>query len=247
MPKVIKKRILCGAPSYMAQFTMIMLILVCMCMILSILSKNQESGFMDGEGMGKVRNANALGIVIGSGVFRFGASGKARTFAANPGDMTTESPQNPHIDLLKGEGGSGNTDLNAKVLEKAKFIFAKLNGSFPPKSSNLTQKINEELLTLGTGMSMFDFTLSIKCFCSEYQNEEDNRRLAFDRGLRIIRELNKRFNVPLSKMSCVVYDDESLMMKDAPKIAGAEEPGKAPLAPPASVPTQETALVIRVK
>lgn len=243
MPKVRKKFKTVGAPAYMAQFTMIMLILVCMCMIMSMLAKSQESGFMNGEGMGKVRNANALGIVIGSGVFRFGSSGKARSYAANPGDATTESPQNPHIDLLKGEGGSGNTDLNAKNLEKAKFIFTKLNAKFPLRSASITPKIAEELVTLGTGMSMFDFNLCIKCFCSEFKDEESDRRLAFERGLRIIRELNRRFNVPLDKMTCLVYDDDQLMMKDARKSSSND----AKLAERPEPPSQEMALVIKVR
>lgn len=240
-----KKYVPSGAPLYMSQFTMIMLILIVMCMIMSVMSKKQEAGFMAGEGMGKTRNANALGIVIGAGVFRFGSSGKARTFAANPGDLTTESPQNPHIDLIKGEGGSGNTDLKARDLEKTKFIFARLNGLFPSKSSSITKQIDEELLSLGTGMSMFDFDLTIKCFCSEFpQDGERNRRLAFDRGMKIIRELSKRFNVPLKKMSCVVYDDPSLIMKDSPK-KGAPSDSAASRPPGRSA--QEMAFIMRVR
>ena len=248
MGKIKKVYIPTGAPPYMSQFTMIMLILVCMCMLLSIMSTKQEAGFMSGEGMGKVRNANALGIVVGSGVFRFGSNGKARTFAPNPDNATTESPQNPHVDLLKGEGGSGNTDLKAKDLEKTKFIFAKLNSFFPPKSSSVTKQIDEELLSLGTGMSMFDFTLTIKIYCNEFKEEESNRRLAFERGMRIIRELNKRFSVPLTKMSCVVYQDISLIDKDAPP-KETQNKEAAPVVAQAEEkkPIQETAFVIKVR
>ena len=251
MPKVKKVLVPSGAPAYMSQFTMIMLILVCMCMIMSMLAKSQESGFKGGEGMGKVKKANALGIVIGTGVFRFGSSGKARTFADNPGDQETEVRQNPSLDLVKGEGGSGNTDLSAKDLESVKFIFVRLNGKFPPNSATITKQIDAELLGFGTGMSMFDFILTIKCYCAEYKDANKNRELAFERGLRIMRDLNKRFNVPLTKMSCVVFQDRSLIMKDSPQPA-TDSGAQGQLAPEqaqnsAAQPTQETAFVMKVR
>jgi len=209
MGKVIRKFVPSGAPAYMSQFTMIMLILVCMCMIMSIMSKQQESGFKGGEGMGKVRKANALGIVIGSGVFRFGSSGKARTFADNPGDIETEASQNPHMDLLKGGGGAGNTDLKTTDMESYKYIFTKLVSQFPPKSAAMTPQISDELIDLGTAMRMIDFGVVLKCYCKEYESQEQNSNLAFERGLRIIKELNRRFNVPLAKMSCIISQTPS--------------------------------------
>jgi len=238
MPREIKKFVQVGAPLYMSQFTMIMLILIVMCMLMSVMANKQEGATgMKGEGMGKERHANALGIVIGSGVFRFGTSGKARTYATNPGTDETVVPQNPHMDLLKGEGGSGNTDLNAKDMEKSKFIFAKLKSKFPPKSSAITMGIQDDIKDLGTGISMFDFDLTIKCFCSDFQSPEENRRLSFERGMKIVRELNKRFDIPLPKMTCVVYNDAALISKDAPTQKERETPDTQ----------QEIAFIMRIK
>ncbi len=236
--KVKKKFVQTGAPLYMSQFTMIMLILIVMCMIMCTLANKQEGATgMNGEGMGKVRQANALGIVIGSGVFRFGTSGKARTFAANPGEEESVAPQNPHIDLLKGEGGSGNTDLNAKDLEKSKYIFAKLKSSFPAKSSAMTAGIQNDIKDLGTGISMFDFDLTIKCFSAEFQDLERDSHLSYERGMKIVKELNKRFDIPLAKMTCIVYSDEAMISRDAPPPQAKETAGVQ----------QETVFIMRIK
>lgn len=211
-PKKVYKT--CGAPLYMSQFTMIMLILIVMCMLISVMTKEQESGFQEGDGMGPERRPNAMGIVIGAGVFKFGAAGKARSYSSNPGSEETDKSQNPHMDLMRGEGGVGNSDLNPKVMVKPKYFFVKLDGSFPPKSSALTPEINKSVDMLSTGLSYLDFDLTLKVFSSEFGQDDKDTQLAFDRGMKIIRELNRRYHVPLENMNCVAYTGRNVFMAE---------------------------------
>jgi hypothetical protein len=221
-----KKYKQCGAPLYMSQFTMIMLILIVMCMLMSVMSKEQDSGFKEGDGMGPERNPNAMGIVIGSGAFKFGAAGRARTYSSNPGAQETETPQNPHMDILKGQGGVGNTDMDAKVMPKPKYFIYKLGADFPPKSSVVTPGIAKAVEMLSTGLGYFDFDLTLKVFSNELNDETKDTQLAFDRGMKIISALNKKYGIPLHVMSCVAYTGKKLFADEVGSTAEAVKEGQ---------------------
>lgn len=215
MAKLKKKYVATGAPLYMSQFTMIMLILIVMCMIMSTLSKKQESGFQEGEdGFGKERDSNALGIVIGSGQFKFGTYGKARSFSPNPGAKLTDEKQNPHMDVIKGEGGTGNTDLIPKKNEKSKYLFAKLMADFPDKSSEMTKTMTDNLNKIALAMSLFEFEVVIKVYANDFNKEDEDFKLAWARASKIMQFFHKNSKVPFINMNFVASTNKELLSSD---------------------------------
>jgi len=206
MAKMKKKYVSVGAPLYMSQFTMIMLILIVMCMLMSTMSKKQDAGFESGDGGGKRKNKNALGITIDAGKFKFGAFGKTKSFSPNPGDTVTSLPQNPHVNTLKGEGGTGNTDLDFKQPEKpVKYFHAKLMEDFPDKSSDLTPALRDDIDRVATAMNIFDFEVVIKVFAKDFEDDGENYNLACQRAGKIMRIFNKTHKVPVSNLSFFAY------------------------------------------
>jgi len=215
MAKIKKKYVATGAPLYMSQFTMIMLILIVMCMIMSTLSKKQDSGFQEGEdGFGRQRESNSLGIVIGSGQFKFGNYGKARSFSPNPGAKLTDEKQNPHMDALKGEGGTGNSDLEAKKNAKIKYLFAKLMADFPDKSSEMTTAMTDNLNKIALALSLFEFEVVIKVYAKDNKKEDEDFKLAWARAVKIMQFFHKSTKVPITNMNFVVSTNRELINSD---------------------------------
>ncbi len=204
--KLKKKYISVGAPLWMSQFTAVMLILIVFFMILCTMANEQAAGMKAGDGMGAVRQLNALGIFVGTGTFRFGNHGQAKSFAPNPGSQATDAPPGVHIDLVKGSGGIGNTDLKMGQQQDIKYLSLPIPSEFPLGSAVLTQQLKEEIRRMAIALSTETEPIIVKCFTSE-DADAKNASLALARAEALATEMSRFGGIPLSNLKCVGYSD----------------------------------------
>lgn len=202
--KVRKKYVAAGAPLWMSQFTAVMLILIVLFMIMCTMATEQTSGMKSGDGLGYIRQKNALGIYIGSGVFRFGSYGEAKCFAPNPASMESQGAHGVHIDLTKGNGGVGNTDLDIARQKDIKYLSLPIRSHFPKGSSALTPPLREDVRRLAIALAAVKEPIIVKSFADETPSDRNNS-LALARAEAVGEELSKFGGIPPEKIKCVGY------------------------------------------
>ena len=211
-----KKYVSIGAPLWMSQFTAVMLILIVFFMILCTMAKDQSSGFKSGDGSGKIRQLNALGLDIGRGTFRFGNHGKAKTYAPNPGSTPEQGPPGVHIDLTKGGGGDGNTDLALDRQQDVRYLSLPIRSEFPKGSASLTDQLKKDAQSLAIALSSETEPIIVKSFASGGVPEK-NAALALARAEAVAAEFIKFGGIPAEKIKCVGYSGYRYLGKSALK------------------------------
>ena len=210
MPKEIKKYVNRGAPLYMSQFTMIMLILIVFFMIMVTLNKSKEggvgkSGSPDGD------SPTRLNLDMNSvGVFKFGRP-KVRKQYINP-DAVPDDPDHTSPgqsrSLSEGSGGTGDTDVEFNPKVYGRYINVKLNYNFPYQSANIVPNSMDELRKVGMMLAMWDCPFTIKCQTAEMPSVSENFVLAFKRALQLMRFFYAECGISYNQMECsgVVFD-----------------------------------------
>ncbi len=198
-----------GAPAYMGQYASLMIIMLAFFILLNALSQVKEGGFK--SGIGEVKNA--FGLAGGLGFFNYAFLGRGGGYAPNPNsDQIGESGVDKS--LLMGDGGSGDTDLDVKGRDKAKYLRIKLPFDFPKFSDKISPQMAEELKKIGIGFALFDYKVLIRSYTKDYSDVERNKLLSLTRTAQIMRFLNKTAGVPYSKMECSGYSDERYFSAD---------------------------------
>jgi len=196
-PKIKKKYVNRGAPLYMSQFTMIMLILIVFFMIMTTMNKSQQGVGKSGD-PGAVNN---LGLDMeGFGMFRFGAA-KAGQQSPNPDPESDKSAQKGvHKNLTEGSGGQGDTDADIKKNTYGKYIVVKFSNNFEKGSANLTPDMEKDLEKYGLIFALMETPVIIKSRTTELASSSANLVLSLKRSTQIMRFLNERCNLDLSQM-----------------------------------------------
>lgn len=191
-----------GAPAYMGQYASLMIIMLAFFILLNAMSQVKEGGFK--SGIGEVKNA--FGLAGGLGFFNYAFLGRGGGFAPNP---NSDQMGEAGIDksLLMGDGGTGDTDLEVKGHDKAKYLRIKLPFDFQKFSDKISPQMAEELKKIGIGFALFDYKMQIRSYTSDYSDAERNKLLSLTRTAQIMRFLNKVAGVPYSKMECSGYSD----------------------------------------
>jgi hypothetical protein len=217
-----KKVITLGAPLYMGQYTGLMTILLAFFILMQAMSTQQKSGFK--EGIGEVRNA--FGLQGGVGLFDYTFFGRGGSNSPNPVDSGKKEKQGIHENLVKSEGGQGNTEVDVADNEAGKFLRLKMEGKFARGKADMSPEMREYLAKIGMGFALFDYKISIRCFTDELKMEKENRDLALNRAAQIMRYLYRNAGVPFSRMVCAGYTTPSYLgnfkEKDYKKLSSQE-------------------------
>ncbi len=189
-----KKRILIGGPPYMAQFTALMMILLACFILMVAMSPRKEKGIK--QGMGSIRNA--FSNVGGFGIFDF----ISPLFGTKNAKNRKRKGDQDGVDLntTLREGGAGNSSAETKDVDTGVYLRYRFRCKFNDFNSSLTKETKENLAKLGTGLSVFNQKLVIKCIASDYNDNENNRQLATYRAANIMRFLAEQSGVSYVNM-----------------------------------------------
>ena len=193
-----KKRVLIGGPPYMAQFTALMMILLaCFILMVAMSPRKKEQGLK--KGIGSIRNA--FSNVGGFGIFDF----ISPLFGTKNAKNRKRKGNQDGVDLntTLREGGAGNSSANTKDVDKGVYLRYQFHCTFNNFDSSLTKKTKENLVKLGTGLSVFNQKLVIECIASDYNDDKKNRQLATYRAANIMRFLAEQSGVSYVNMTAL--------------------------------------------
>jgi len=209
MPKEIKKYVTHGAPLWMAQYVVLVLILIVFFMILISMSKTQQGGMKSGDG--DVKNIAVTGGDGGVGIFKFGRYGTG-TYMPTP-NFFRKGVYGVDKELTIGKGGAGDTDADVTKNDEGKYLRVNFPFQFEKGSHQLTKPMREELSKMGLAFSLYESKVNIKCYTDEMANENENLRLSFLRAAQIMRGLHNIGGVPYSKLDFSSYPSERYLGK----------------------------------
>ncbi len=192
----MKKKIVDGQPLYMGQYTSLMIILLAFFILLQTMSSVKEGGFK--EGIGNVKNA--FGISGGMGIFEFLIPFRSGASTPNPVGTGNQDKQGLHDNLVKGEGGSGNTDANIKDQSVGRYLEVKIPVQFEKFQTHLTPESNAALDKFKVGFILYDYTIIVKCFANDYKDKEKDDYLAMQRAANIMRYIHQTAGVAYSRL-----------------------------------------------
>jgi len=195
----MKKKVLDGQPLYMAQYTALMIILLAFFIVMQSLSTVKESGFK--TGMGDVKNA--FGISGGIGIFGYIVPSRGSTSRDNPVGSGTSGRQGLHENLVKGEGGVGNTDANTEKVNQGKYLQVKLPITFEKGKAAITLEGRAVLDKMKVGLMLYDYKITIKCFANDNKNPAMDNPLAVQRATNIMRYLHQEAQVPYQRLEAL--------------------------------------------
>ena len=213
----MKKKVLDGQPLYMGQYTALMIILLAFFILLQTMSSVKEGGFK--EGIGNVKNA--FGISGGLGIFEFMIPFRSGAKKPNPVGTGNQDKQGLHDNLVKGEGGSGNTDSTAKDQNNGRYLEVKIPVKFEKFQTHLTPESNAALDKFKVGFILYNYTIIIKCFANDYKDKEKDDYLAMQRAANIMRYIHQTANVDYSRLEA--QGNSSLRYYSAADQKGAPE------------------------
>ncbi len=201
-----KKKVLVGAPPYMAQYTALMIILLAFFILLNTLAPKQESGFKDGIGDVK----NAFGIKGGFGLNRFSFFGKGGGKAPIPKNKEDKDGKTGmDEDLVKGSGGSGNTETKPDNKKQKRFFKITIPYEFEKQKISLPKKLDEYLSKIGIVFALKQYDITVKYFSNDTTDNSINQLFSLKRVAQIIKKL-KSTGVDASRISCDIYDKNSV-------------------------------------
>jgi flagellar motor protein MotB len=195
----MKKTVLVGQPAYMGQYTSLMIIILAFFILLQSMSTTQESGFQ--KGIGQVKNA--FGLTGGMGLFQFISSGSGGADVPNPHGTGDKSRQGTHENIIRGEGGVGNTSADVEDSDKGRYLQVDVPIEFPEFKTFLTPEIKRTLDKFKVGFILYDYKLMIKCYSSEYNDFEKDNHLALQRAANIMRYIHETAGISYSRMEAL--------------------------------------------
>lgn len=195
----MKKKVLLGQPLYMAQYTSLMIILLAFFILLQTMSTTQEGGFQ--SGMGKVKNA--FGNIGGMGLFSFVSSGSGGTDVPNPRSSGDKSKQGIHENLVRGEGGMGNTSAEVNDASHGRYLQVEIPINFPKHRATLTGEAKTTLDKFKVGFILYDYKIIVKCYSNEFQDRYKDNLLAMQRAANIIRYIHETARIPYSRLEAL--------------------------------------------
>lgn len=194
----MKKRILDGQPPYMAQYSGLMIILLAFFIVMQSLSAVKQSGYQTGVGDVK----NAFGINGGLGIFAFVVSAHGGSSTPNPAG-NNPSKVGIHENLVKGEGGSGNTEAATKSHELGQYLQVTIPIVFEKYKTSLSATERQKLDTFKVGFILYDYRIMVKCFANDYRDKEKDNHLAMQRAANIMRYINESAQIPYSRLEAL--------------------------------------------
>ncbi len=197
--KEIKKYEVHGAPLWMAQYVVLVLILIVFFMILITLQKTQQGGMKSGSG----DITNAIGGGGGVGVFKFGRYGTG-TYMPTP-TFFTKGVHGVDKTLVAGKGGTGDTDAEVDKKNEGSYLRVDFPLFFEKNSYQLTREMKEELSKMGLAFSLYESKVNVKCYTNEMPEESDNLRISYLRAAQIMRGLHSLGGLPYSKLNFSSY------------------------------------------
>lgn len=195
----MKKKILDGQPLYMAQYSGLMIILLAFFIVMQSMSSMKESGFK--SGMGEVKNA--FGLSGGLGIFQFIVPGRGGSSVPNPSGTGDQSKAGIHENLVKGEGGSGNTEADAKKSPPGRYLQVEVPIVFEKYKSNLVESECKKLDKFSVGLILYDYRIMIKCFANDYRDKDKDSYLATQRAANIMRYIHEAAQIPYSRLEAL--------------------------------------------
>lgn len=205
-PKVVDKII--GAPRYMGQFNiLILLLIVFFIMLLTMAPDKSETGpgKYAGDGPGLRPQKNRLKINIGEGKFKFGQYGKARYYASYvdgaPRDEFDSMPPMLPEENTKGAGGGGNTELKTKISPNSTELVLVCAGKFKENSDEMDADLETWLLDFCKMMRSIEESSVILCHCNEFDDPAKDYALAVRRANKIIQFTHEKGNLPFWNLS----------------------------------------------
>ena len=205
-PKIVIKVV--GAPRYMGQFNiLILLLIVFFIMLLTMAPEKSEGGpgKFAGDGEGDHRQKNRLKIDIGKGKFKFGQHGKARYFASYAdGKQRDEFDAMPPMlpeENTKGAGGGGNTELKTKISSNSTELVLVCAGKFKENSAEMDADMETWLLDFCKMMRSIEESSVILCHCNEFDDPAKDYALAVRRANKIIQFTHEKGNLPFWNLS----------------------------------------------
>ncbi len=208
-PKIVIKVI--GAPRYMGQFNILILLLIVFFIMLLTMAPTQSEGAPgryagDGEGPGtKIPKKTFLKIDIGVGQFKFGQHGKARYFASyadgTPRDEFDAMPPMLPDENTKGAGGGGNTELQTQISPNSTELVLVCAGQFKPKSDEMDADMETWVLDFCKMMRSIEENCVILCHCNEFNDPEKDAAMAMLRAKKIIDFAHEKGRLPFWNLS----------------------------------------------
>ncbi|MDD3119472.1 MAG: flagellar motor protein MotB [Victivallales bacterium] len=192
----MKKKILDGQPLYMAQYTSLMIILLAFFILLQTMSTVNEGGFK--EGIGNVKNA--FGLTGGMGIFEFIIPFRGGAKTPNPISSGNQDKQGLHDNLVKGEGGYGNTDARFHDRRQGRYLEVKIPVKFNKFATHLTADDHAVLDKFKVGFILYDYRIIVKCFARDFRDRDKDDYLALQRAANIMRYIHQSAMVPYSRL-----------------------------------------------
>jgi len=199
-PLIIAKQV--GAPAYMAQFTILYLLLMVFFIVLTTMApfpKADGPGKFAGDGEGETRQKNRIGVVLGKGVFKFGQHGKARYYASysNNEELQEYDAMPPMLpeENTKGAGGGGNTEMKTQISLSSTELILPSSGRFKPGSDEMDGELEAWFKNFCKLIRSIDEHVVILCHCNEYADNEKNYKLASARSAALLHYAHETANL----------------------------------------------------
>lgn len=192
----MKKKILDGQPLYMGQYTALMIILLAFFILLQTMSSVKEGGFK--EGIGNVKNA--FGLSGGMGMFEFVIPFKGGARTPNPVGTGNQDKQGIHDNLVKGEGGTGNTEAKVNNQPIGRYLEVKIPIKFEKFTTHLSPEGNAALDKFKVGFILYNYSITVKCYANEFKDRDKDNHLAMQRAANIMRYIHQTAAVPYSRL-----------------------------------------------
>ncbi|MEN9359170.1 MAG: hypothetical protein RL095_705 [Verrucomicrobiota bacterium] len=190
-PLIIPKQV--GAPAYMAQFTILYLLLMVFFIVLTTMApfpKADGPGKYAGDGEGEKSQKNRIGVVIGKGVFKFGQHGKARYYASysNAEEMQEYDTLPPMLpeENTKGGGGGGNTEMKTEISLSSTELILASSGRFKPGSDEMDAELEAWFKNFCQLIRSIDEHVIVLCHCNENQDIGKDYALASARAEKLL-------------------------------------------------------------